>query len=356
MDKISILSWNIRGASNLVNRRNIRAVVQECKAPVLCVQETKCPHWNEKMIITLGMGSDVGWLDSPSLGLSGGLLLAWDKSIVKVTDLGNFTNWQWILGSSIGSNADFLLLNVYAPQKLIPKQELWNQISTFLSSRRAIPTAIIGDCNAVLSVSEREHCTYNHRDMMILREFLQENSLIDIPLSNVKFTWYGPDNRKSRLDRAMLSINWNETGSWALRAYNRKNSDHRPILLSSRKFNWGPRPFKFFNHWLKNEELVHQLGEVWKAHPNASLNHRFKEIRLQAKRWNLTTNGNVDAKIAKLELDQEKADSEDAPRDIKQKIKEDLDKAYEEKSSMLCQISRMNWQLTGNETLNFFTE
>ena len=158
------------------------------------------------MVLSLGMGNEVGWIDSPSHGLSGGLLLAWDKSMVKVKEMGNSSNWQWILGSTLGSNEDFICLNIYAPQKLLPKQELWTQITRFLSSRRAMPIAIIGDCNAVLSASERENCTFSHKDTMILSEFIKDNLLIDIPLSNAVFTWYGPENRKSRLDRVMVNI------------------------------------------------------------------------------------------------------------------------------------------------------
>ena len=142
---------------------------------------------------------------------------------------------------------------------------------------------------------------------------------MDLPLCNRLFTWFGPENRKSRLDRAMYNTKCNDVGSWSLQALHRKSSDHRPIFLSSNKNDWGPRPFKFFHCWLQNEDFVQKLGKVWKDHPNSSLNQRFRALRQYARRWNSSSNGNVDAKIKSLEIEQLEADSTDANPATKKK-------------------------------------
>ena len=241
---------------------------------------------------------------------------------------------------------------MYMPRKKsTPKQELWSDISSFLSNMSNLPTVIIGDFNVVLSDLEREHCVYNHRDTDALLSFMQENDLTDIPLSNGRFTWYGPNHRKSRLDRALINSKWNEFGSWSLQGFNRKSSDHRPILLSNSKSDWGPRPFKFFHCWLKDEAFLHNLGKVWQAHPNSSISFRFREVRKYAKEWNLTSNGNIDVKIKNLEKEQDIADDSNAALLTKRKIAIDLEQAYEQKASMMCQISRLNWQLHGEREI-----
>lgn len=79
MDSISYVSWNVRGASNDTNRGNIRSLIQESRASLLCLQESKCQVWNERKIISLGMGGQSGWLEEPPQGQSGGLLTVWNK-------------------------------------------------------------------------------------------------------------------------------------------------------------------------------------------------------------------------------------------------------------------------------------
>nr|XP_017256449.1 PREDICTED: uncharacterized protein LOC108226007 [Daucus carota subsp. sativus] len=326
----------------------------DSKAMILCLQETKRAQWNEKMIGSLGITGEAQWIDSPSQGLSGGLLLAWDRSIIVTSDMGCHQNWQWIIGSQIGCAGEFLCVNIYAPQKSVHKQKLWLEISSFLLSKSNLPLVVLGDFNVVLSDLERENCIYNDRDTTALLAFMNDNGLSDVPLNNGLFTWFGPENRKSRLDRALINSKWNNTGNWSLQGLNRKSSDHRPIFLSSNKSDWGPRPFRLFNCWLQNAEFLRSLGEVWKANSTSSLNTRFRELRRYARMWNQNSNGNVDAKIAKLEKDQEEADDKNEAQSIKKKIKAELELAYEHKSSMLCQLSRMNWQLHGERNSRIF--
>ena len=66
MDKISLLSWNVRGTNKVVNRLNIRSVMSNSKATILCVQETKRANWCEKSIGSLGVPGEARWIDSPS--------------------------------------------------------------------------------------------------------------------------------------------------------------------------------------------------------------------------------------------------------------------------------------------------
>ena len=154
MDKLSILSWNVRGTNKGVNRLNIRTIVSECKAMVLCVQETKRAQWNERLIGSLGMRGDVEWIETPSQGLSGGLLMVWDSSIIKASAVGSNLNWQWLIGSMVGYEGDFVCVNVYAPQKSAPKQELWSDLSSFLSNKCDLPQVLI--CLLYTSPSPRD--------------------------------------------------------------------------------------------------------------------------------------------------------------------------------------------------------
>lgn len=42
-------------------------------------------------------------------------------------------------------------------------------------------------------------------DSNLLNEFVTANDLLDINLTNSNFTWFGPENKKSRIDRAFVN-------------------------------------------------------------------------------------------------------------------------------------------------------
>ena len=42
MDKVIMMTWNIRGINNSVAQRNLPDLVRSFKVDVVCVQETKC--------------------------------------------------------------------------------------------------------------------------------------------------------------------------------------------------------------------------------------------------------------------------------------------------------------------------
>lgn len=44
-------------------------------------------------------------------------------------------------------------------------------------------------------------------------------------------------------------------GHWQLDALCRKKSDHKPLFLRSDYIEWGPKSFKVFNCWLKEDSL-----------------------------------------------------------------------------------------------------
>lgn len=83
MNSQVFLSWNVRGASNVTSRSNIRSVVMETKDTFLCIQESKCQSWGIKTLHSLGLGEDIGWLEVPTTGVSGGILSVWNKKFLR---------------------------------------------------------------------------------------------------------------------------------------------------------------------------------------------------------------------------------------------------------------------------------
>lgn len=148
-----------------------------------------------------------------------------------------------------------------------------------LDSLRNVPQLLIGDFNAVLSDQEKENCIFRERDSMEFSKFLLDNSLLDIQLCNCDFTWFGPKGRKGRLDRGLLNASWMVTGDWFSQGVHRKSSDHRPIIVKSGNTSWGPKPSKFFNCWLKEDELMSTLRHNWSLQGRKSLAWKLKKVK-----------------------------------------------------------------------------
>lgn len=200
MDCTSIMSWNVRGASNDTSRFNVKTVVQESKASFICLQETKMQDWSEKSIKTLGLGSNIGWLEAPPRGLSGGVLTVWNKDAINITEAKISKNWIGTRGFFLGTNSEFACFNVYASQKLLLKKQLWQELSEYIKQLRDVCTVLIGDFNSVLSHLEKENCEFRATDSKIFSSFLTENDLADVLLINPSYTWYGPTCKKSTVN------------------------------------------------------------------------------------------------------------------------------------------------------------
>lgn len=82
------------------------------------------------------------------------------------------------------------------------------------------------------------------------------------------FTWFGPLQKCSKLDRALLNQAWCTHFNGSLKELGRKHSYHiRLLLYSSKLKDWGPKPCKPFNIWLENKELQELIRTSLKDSP-----------------------------------------------------------------------------------------
>jgi len=91
-------------------------------------------------------------------------------------------------------------------------------------------------------------------EIQSFNKFIEESSLVDIPLVGRKFTWYKPNGTmKSRIDRVLVSLEWLEKWPGSkLYAEGRSVSDHCALVLKEINIDWGPKPFRCLNVWQKD--------------------------------------------------------------------------------------------------------
>ncbi|VFQ97160.1 unnamed protein product [Cuscuta campestris] len=170
----------------------------------------------------------------------------------------------------------FHITFVFALYNVTVRRQLWETISDFAVNIKT-PWAIMGDFNSVLNSSERLNCHTYAYDMTDLLHFRLNNDLIDAKATGTHFTW-NKGNKWAKLDRVMVNCEWDalQWDCWAEFKPMEFQSDHCPVLLhliqSSTK---SPKPFKFFNMWLKHDSFDNTLKHVWDMRFNGTRQFRL---------------------------------------------------------------------------------
>ncbi|XP_045801716.1 uncharacterized protein LOC123895416 [Trifolium pratense] len=169
------------------------------------------------------------------MGASGGLLTLWDSAEVEVWSSESSEYVLWCHGRFVRSGEEFYLANVYAPCDAGAKQVLWDSLSIKIQALGRSRVCVCGDFNAVRSVDERLSVRdgYRSSDHFSFNRFIDDNTLIDLPLCGRKYTWFKGDGRSmSRLDRFLLS------GEWCLTWPNCTRLDEWGGFVLKEKFKW----------------------------------------------------------------------------------------------------------------------
>lgn len=278
MDSLSIISWNIRGAVDYSHRVNLRKLIQHTRPSMICLQETKCQEWSKFMKKSVWDEEDHGWISSASVGLSGGLAISWDKGRIKHHN--HICSRYWILfkGSVIDSSSKFVCFNVYAPANSALKLDLWKDLDAYFWHQDPVPIVLIGDFNSIREPEDRVNCQYAKRDSGMFNKFIEDLGLIEIQGRN-RFTWIGPQGKKSALYRVLVNHKWIETGQWHSSLLSRANSDHRPLWFIMKKLDWGPKSLKIFDWWFEDSSLSQLIESKWKSMEKLPFNTKIKDIK-----------------------------------------------------------------------------
>lgn len=335
-----------------VAKSNVNKILFSNQANVLMLQETKCKSWSETMIESVWNLQDHIWVEVPAARLSGGLVISWERNLFSDYVVVKNKHWIWIRGTV--NDIVINLVNVYAPLALDDKRIWFGEINNLVNSYKDEPLCLLGDFNSVRSREERQNFIFKPFEGRILEELIEDGGLWDIPLSSHKFTWFGPQGKKSKLDRAIVNFKWLENYQWHLRSFPRQHSDHRPLFLFSKVMNWGSKPFKAFNVWIKNERLSKLIHEEIISSSNDPLFVTLKKIKKVIKQWNLEDNGDINRRIKDKEVLLDNIDSSDSDSHLQSQVVSELQSLYQEKSSMLIQQSRVKWDLEGDRNSKFF--
>ncbi|GKV31345.1 hypothetical protein SLEP1_g40041 [Rubroshorea leprosula] len=154
------------------------------------------------------------------------------------------------------------------------KVKLWKELSRMIVEEGG-RWMIARDFNAVRCVEERK-------------------GLVDVSLTNQRFTWYRPDGTSmSRIDRVLMTIEMSNMGSnWVQQRIQRSISDHCAIIMTSRSVDWGPKLFCVLDVWQQRLEFKDLVNKSWnelKVEGDAGYRckQKLKSLKGILKRWNI---------------------------------------------------------------------
>ncbi|GKB05354.1 putative RNA-directed DNA polymerase, eukaryota, reverse transcriptase zinc-binding domain protein [Tanacetum coccineum] len=259
-------------------------------------------------------------------------------------------------------------ITVYAPQNLSCKIALWSMLANLIADWDGI-LMMMGDFNEVREVSERYGSIFKEKQADIFNEFINNSSLIEIPLDGFKFTWTDKwGSKMSKLDRFLVSESFFESFPQISGVVLVKGiPDHRPILLRENVVDYGPTPFRFFHSWLEMEGFHNLVTSTWKndgileVNGLISFKKKLQNLKCVIREWIALKKADTyklkkvyqeQVSFIDVKLDQGCANEEDLR--IRKDASIALSDIIHKESLDLAQKAKIKWAIEGDENSQFF--
>jgi hypothetical protein len=360
-----ILIWNVRGLNEGRKRLKIRNLLSKWKVEIACFQETKLKVISNQLVHSLWRCPYKEWCHVASNGASGGILLMWDRRVVSKIDecLGSY-----VAACSFKNVEDGLVwafAGVYGPNRSTFRRSLWDELAGVMSLWD-IPWCVGGDFNVTLFRSESSGGASRSYATSDFADFIADQGLMDLPLAGGVSTWAN-SRSWSRLDRFLVSPDWEMSFPGLVqKKLLRVCSDHAPILLTKGDMQYGKRPFKFENMWLKEEGFVDKVRDWWgsfsfEGSPSFVLAKKLQALKGEIKKWNCEVFGDVGARNKAWAEELEMLDNYEVSRGLSEEEKErrrglvaDLEASLLQEEICWRQKSRIRWLKEGDKCTKFF--
>ncbi|RVW48616.1 hypothetical protein CK203_098447 [Vitis vinifera] len=147
---------------------------------------------SDRIVRSLGIGKNLGWVSLDARGSAGGVLVMWDKRILEV------------LEAEVGS------FSISCRFKNCEESFVWVFFGLYGPCN--------GDFNVVRFPVEKSNGRQMSTTMRDFSSFIEEFELVDPPLGGGTFTWNGGEggSLKAWLDRFLFLGDWEERVSGAM--------------------------------------------------------------------------------------------------------------------------------------------
>ncbi|XP_022007327.1 uncharacterized protein LOC110906513 [Helianthus annuus] len=366
---MNCLSINIRGIGGNGKANWINKIKVDCGVSFVGLQESMCSNVSPGVISNYwgGIGAEFESVDA--VGNSGGIVSFWDPKVFSRDKVIKDINFLCISGILTEGLVRINVLNVYAPHNNEDKRGLWQKIVNLIQSIEGW-WIVFGDFNVVRDLDERKNSVFDPVGARDFNDFIEDAGLREHQLKGMKFicmTVRQGQCKLSKIDRFFVCDGiFNSWSNVCVRVLKKGLSDHSPIIFSVVDFNFGAKPFCWFDSWLDKpgcEDIVRSVFSGWTNRGPSDLNLLNKMKKLQAalsnwyRSWSILERQNE----ASLRVDKEKMEILMENKGLEEEefwIWSECSKCLEEiqlrKNRDLKQKSRVKWASLGDENSNFF--
>ena len=214
------------------------------------------------------LGTMFDYVFLPAVGVSGGILLGWNKEYGSAADVtrGDFSLTARLI--PVESSTHWWITVVYGPLRDVERVQFLEELSrcsdTCLGS-----WLICGDFNMIYQAQDKNNDRLDFRAMRRFRAFINTAHLQEVLLLGRRFTWTSERERPTpeRLDRCLATVDWFQNFPYhCLKPLSSDCSDHCPLLLLLDSALGAKRRFRFESFWTKLPGFLDVVAVAW-SHP-----------------------------------------------------------------------------------------
>lgn len=299
------LVWNARGLNNRARRSTVRSAVEQQRAAIVCIQETKVQNYSVSLNCDV-TGIDYDYACLPAAGVAGGAVTAWRRDLWSASSTLVLRYSVTVRLTPLADGAEpWYLTNVYGPTVQGEKDAFLQELRDV---RASCPGSwlVCGDFNLIYRAADKNNGRLHRSSMRRFQILIDDLRLVELHLSGRLFTW--SNGRQSptleRLDRAFASLEWATAfPCHHLRCLSSDASDHAPLFLVLNSEPWARPRFRFDNHWIRIQGFMGVVSAAWAAPTTNLYACRTIDIKLRAlaralRSWRATHVGDIKLQLA----------------------------------------------------------
>lgn len=183
---IKIVVWNVRGLNSPARHSAIYQVIAAAGPSLVCLQETKMEDVTADVVRQCLGNNFENYYFLPAIGTRGGILLAWDDTMVKVINPHRTENTLTALVKP-NEGVQWWITGVYGPQSDAEKVEFLQEIVD-VRDLHAGPWLLVGDFNLLVNPQDKNNTAINRRMMSRFRSKLNLLELKELYLNGRRYT------------------------------------------------------------------------------------------------------------------------------------------------------------------------
>lgn len=300
---LKVLVWNVRGLNAPARRTIVSQVVAAANPSLVCFQESKLEHVTMELVRHCMGNRFENFFYLTAVGTRGGIILAWDATVVAVTNHHRTENTITALVKTTGGS-QWWITGVYGPQLDVDKIAFMEELCE-VRDLHAGPWAVVGDFNLLLNPDDKNNRAVNRRMLARFRTTLNRLELKAMYLNGRRYTWSNEREQATleKIDHVLTTNDWDDMHpSSFLGAMGSAISDHCPLLLDLNADWKVGRRFRFEAFWPKAAGFVETVTAAWHSVPSVGnpyvvLDNKLRATAASLQRWSGKWIGNINLQI-----------------------------------------------------------